>query len=94
MSERLRNVYTTLFYYRLAFPWACFLAVFLGIPIATKSERSGVMLSIISAVGMIIGYIICANLFLLLGKQGIFNPVFAEMRGASIASIPITSSIS
>lgn len=79
MSKRLRNVYTTLFYYRLAFPWACFLAVFLGIPIATKSERSGVMLSIISAVGMIIGYIICANLFLLLGKQGIFNPVFAGL---------------
>ena len=79
MSERLRNVYTTLFYYRLAFPWACFLAVFLGIPIATRSERSGVMLSIISAVGMIIGYIICANMFLLLGKQGVFNPVFAGL---------------
>ena len=79
MSERLRNVYTTLFYYRLAFPWACFLAVFLGIPIATKSERSGVMLSIISAVGMIIGYIICANAFLLLGKLGIFNPMFAGL---------------
>ena len=31
------------------------------------------------AVGMIIGYIICANLFLLLGKQGIFNPVFAGL---------------
>lgn len=79
LSERLRNVYTTLFYYRLAFPWACFLAVFLGIPIATKSERSGVMLSIISAVGMIIAYIICANMFLLLGKQGVFNPVFAGL---------------
>lgn len=79
MSERMKNVYTTLFYYRLAFPWACFLAVFLGIPIATKSERSGVMVSIIAAVGMIVGYIICANLFLLFGKQGIINPVFAGL---------------
>lgn len=79
LSERLEDVYTTLFFYRLAFPWACFLAVFLGIPIATKSERSGVMLSIISAVGMIIGYIICVEIFLLLGKQGIFNPVFAGL---------------
>ena len=79
MSERMKNVYTTLFYYRLAFPWACFLAVFLGIPIATKSERSGVMASIIVAVGMIVGYIICANLFLLFGKQGVINPVFAGL---------------
>ncbi len=77
MSERMRNVYMTLFCYRLAFPWSCFLAVFLGIPIATRSERSGVMLSIMTAVAMIVGYVICANIFLLLGKQGIFNPVFA-----------------
>lgn len=79
MSERMKNVYTTLFCYRLAFPWACFLAVFLGIPIATKSERSGVMMSIIVAVGMIVGYIICSNLFLLFGKQGFINPVFAGL---------------
>ena len=56
-----------------------FLAVFLGIPIATKSERSGVMSSIVVAVGLIVGYIICANLFLMFGKQGVFNPVFAGL---------------
>ncbi len=79
MSERMKNVYMTLFCYRLAFPWACFLAVFLGIPIATKSERSGVMTSIMVAVALILGYIICANLFLMLGKQGVLNPVFAGL---------------
>lgn len=79
MSERLSNIYTTVFYYRLAFPWACFLAVFLGIPIATKSERSGVMLSIITAVGMIIGYIICVEMFMLLGRQGMLPPAFAGL---------------
>lgn len=79
MSERMKNVYTTLFFYRLAFPWACFLAVFIGIPVVTKNERSGVMTSIMTAVALIIGYIICANLFLLFGKQGVFNPVFAGL---------------
>lgn len=77
MSERLKDIYMTYFCYRLAFPWACFIAVFLGIPIATKNERSGVMLSIMTAVGMIIGYIVCAELFLLFGKSGVLNPVIA-----------------
>ncbi|MBO5689648.1 MAG: LptF/LptG family permease, partial [Lentisphaeria bacterium] len=27
MAARLKNIYMTVFYYRLAFPWACFLAV-------------------------------------------------------------------
>ena len=79
MSERMKNVYMTLLCFRLAFPWACFLAVFLGIPIATKSERSGVMTSIVTAVGLILVYVLCANLFLMFGKQGTFNPVFAGL---------------
>ena len=37
------------------------------------------MTSIMTAVALIIGYIICANLFLLFGKQGVFNPVFAGL---------------
>ena len=37
MAERVKSIYMTVFYYRLAFPWACFLAVFLGIPLATDA---------------------------------------------------------
>ena len=77
MPDRVYSIYMTVFYYRLAFPWACFLAVFLGIPLATKNERTGSLMAIITAVGIIIVYIVVAQVFLVLGKGGILNPVFA-----------------
>jgi len=79
MSQRSRNVYWTVFFYRLAFPWSCFLAVFLGIPLATKSERSGILTSIITAVVIIVAYIVVAQIFLVIGKQGYINPVIAGL---------------
>lgn len=79
MSRRSRNVYWTVFFYRMAFPWSCFLAVFLGIPLATKSERSGILTSIITAVVIIIGYIVVAQTFLVIGKQGYLNPLIAGL---------------
>ena len=79
MSQRSRNVYWTVFFYRLAFPWSCFLAVFLGIPLATKSERTGILASIITAVVIIVGYIVVAQIFLVMGKQGYVNSVIAGL---------------
>ena len=88
MLERAKNIYQTVFFYRLAFPWASFLAVFLGIPLAAKNERTGSMLAIISAVIMIVVYIVVAQLFLMLGKSGAVNPVFAGL-APTIAFISI-----
>jgi lipopolysaccharide export system permease protein len=79
MAERCRNIFESVFYYRLAFPWACFLAVFLGIPLATKNERSGIMLAIITAVVVIVTYIVVSQIFLVLGKQGHLNPIIAGL---------------
>jgi len=79
MAERVKSIYMTVFYYRLAFPWACFLAVFLGIPLATKNERTGSLLAIITAVVIIVVYIVVAQVFLVLGKGGILNPMFAGL---------------
>lgn len=79
MADRVKSIYTTVFYYRLAFPWACFLAVFLGIPLATKNERTGSLLAIITAMVIIVVYIVVAQVFLVLGKGGILNPVFAGL---------------
>lgn len=79
MPERARAIYQTVFFYRLAFPWASFLAVFLGIPLAAKNERTGSMLAIISAIIMIVIYIITAQLFLMLGKSGAVPPVVAGL---------------
>lgn len=79
MPDRVRAIYETVFYYRLAFPWACFLAVFLGIPLATKNERTGSMLAIISAIVVIVVYIVIAQVFLVLGKGGYVNPALAGL---------------
>jgi lipopolysaccharide export LptBFGC system permease protein LptF len=69
----------TVFYFRLAFPWACFLAVFLGIPLATKNERTGSLLAVITAVVLIVAYIVVAQIFQVLGKGGIIPPLFAGL---------------
>ncbi len=74
MAESLHDVYSTIFYSRLAFPWACFLGVFLGIPLAGKNERSGIFLSIVVAVGAVVVYQVLTNIFLVLGKQGYVPP--------------------
>ncbi len=79
MPKQVRCIYETVFFYRIAFPWASFLAVFLGIPLAAKNERTGSMLAIISAIVLIVVYIVVAQLFLMLGKSGAVNPVFAGL---------------
>ncbi len=77
MAPQCRAIYETLFYYRLAFPWACFLAVFLGVPLAAKNERGGIFLAIITAVVVIVVYQVTSHVFLALGKQDVLNPIFA-----------------
>ncbi len=79
MAPRVKDIYMTVFYYRLAFPWACFLAVFLGIPLATKNERTGSMLAIITAIVLIVGYMVLAQIFLVLGKSGVLPPIIAGL---------------
>lgn len=79
MAPKIKDVYMTVFFYRLAFPWACFLAVFLGIPLATKNERTGSMLAIITAVVVIVAYMVVAQLFLVLGKAGVLPPIVAGL---------------
>ena len=77
MSEKAADIYWTIFFYRLAFPWASFIAVFLGVPLATKNERSGIMLAVISAVVIIVAYIVLSETFKVLGRQGVINPFVA-----------------
>jgi len=79
MAPRCKAILMSVFYNRLAFPWSCFLAVFLGIPLATKNERSGIMLSIVVAIGVIVAYIIISQLLLILGKQGLLLPIVAGL---------------
>ena len=77
MPDRVRCIYMTLFYYRISFPWACLIAVFLGIPLATRNERTGSLLAVISAVVIIVVYIVIAQVFLIFGKAGVVPPLIA-----------------
>ena len=75
MAKSLKNVYQTLLYYRLAFPWVCLLCVCLGLPLAVKNERSGIFLSIVTAVAAIVIFQMMTEVFLVLGKQGYVPPI-------------------
>ncbi len=77
MSEKSKNMYLTVLWSRLSFPWACFLAVFLGIPLAAKNERSGVFMAIITAVVVIVLYQVSSNMLMLAGNQGWLPPIVA-----------------
>jgi len=79
MDPLCRAKYSTIFYYRIAFPWACLIAVFLGIPLAARNERGGIFRSIIMAVGVIVVYQVSSEVFLVLGKQGYLYPAVAGL---------------
>lgn len=75
MAKSLKNMYATLLYYRLSFPFVCFLCVCLGLPLAVKNERSGIFLSIIAAVGTIVIFQVLTEICLILGQQGFVPPI-------------------
>lgn len=77
MPGRVKDIYMTLFFYRISFPWACLIAVFLGIPLATRNERTGSLMAVIMAVVIIVIYIVIAQIFMILGKAGLVPPVIA-----------------
>ena len=78
MPAKRKALYWTTLFYRLSFfPFACIIAAFLGVPLATKNERSGIFISIIIAVFIIMGYIISSAIFRLFGNTGYLPPVIA-----------------
>ena len=79
MVKSLKNIYSTILYYRLAFPWVCFLCVFLGLPLAAKNERAGIFLSIVTAVAAIVIVQMMTEICLVLGKQGYIPPIIGGL---------------
>ena len=75
MERGLKNMYQTFLFYRLTFPFSCILCVCLGLPLAVKNERSGIFLSIITAVIAIVVFQIMTEIFLVLGQQGYVPPL-------------------
>lgn len=77
MATSLRNVYETLFYYRLAFPWICFFCSFLALPLAAKNERAGIFTAIVNGLAVVLVYQLLTELMLIAGKNGYVLPVIA-----------------
>ena len=70
MAKNLKHIYATIFFNRLAFPWACFLCAFFALPLATKNERSGIFTAIATAVGIAVLYQVLNEIFMVVGKNG------------------------
>ncbi len=79
MAKTSKNLYETTLYKRLAFPWACVIVVFLGIPLAAKNERSGIFMAIIISVVIILVYTMISQFMLILGNRGIIPPMIAGL---------------
>ena len=77
MATTLKRIYMTLFYYRLAFPWVCFLSAFLALPLAAKNERSGILTAITTAVIIVVMFYVISEIFKLAGQNGYIPPVLA-----------------
>ncbi len=79
MATNLRRIYWTIFFNRLAFPWACFLCAFFAFPLATKNERSGIFTAIATAVGIAVLYQVLNEVFMVAGKSGYLPPAIAGL---------------
>ena len=70
-----KNTLKTELYSRYAFPWVCLFAVMIGLPIAGRNARRGVVTSIMSAVSVVVIYMVLSQIFVVLGNKG-FIPTF------------------
>lgn len=77
MAASSENIYKTTLYSRLAFPWTCLIAVFLGVPLAVKNERSGIFMSVVIAVAIMVVYQLVSNFLCILGSRGYLPPLIA-----------------
>ncbi len=87
MSQNRKNLYRTTLFYRISFfPCAAIVAAFLGIPLATKNLRSGIFISIILSIFIIMSYIILSEVARVAGNKGYLPPIVAGM-GPTLAFI-------
>ncbi len=77
LSKTTRNYYKTILYTRWSFPWVCLLCVFLAIPLAASNERKGIMVSVASAVAIVIAYQIVSQILTVLGQKNYLPAIVA-----------------
>ncbi len=86
MADNLRRIYWSIFFNRIACPWACFLCAFFAFPLATKNERSGIFTAIATAVGIAVFYQVLNEVFMVAGKSGYLLPgLYVTISGIKVS---------
>jgi len=77
LPQSTRNVFFTTIWYRIFHPLSCLLAAFLGVGLNLNNQRSGAMKGFAIALAVMIAYYLAAQVFVLLGKNGVLPPLLA-----------------
>jgi lipopolysaccharide export system permease protein len=77
LQTETRSYYKTILYTRWTFPWVCLFCVFFGIPLAANNERRGIIVSVASAVGIVIIYQVVSQVFMVLGQKAYLPSIIA-----------------
>ncbi|MFO7820656.1 MAG: LptF/LptG family permease [Lentisphaeria bacterium] len=77
MPTSTRNVFWTSIWYRLMWPLSCIVAALFGVGMTIGNERSGAMIGVASALGLMVAYYLVTQIFLMLGRGGLAPPFLA-----------------
>ena len=77
LSKTTKNYYYTILYTRWSFPWVCLLCVFLAIPLAASNERKGIMVSVATAVAIVLAYQVVSQILTVLGQKNYIPAIIA-----------------
>jgi lipopolysaccharide export system permease protein len=69
--------YAVAFHERFAFPWTCFLVVWVGIPLGMQIGRGGALRSVGVALGLVVAFYFLTIIARGLGSNGWLSPVWA-----------------
>lgn len=72
-----RDVFETTIWFRLTFPFSCVVAVLLGISLSIGPHGGSRLRGFAAAIGILVAYYVCAQLFVLFGKNGMLPPMVA-----------------
>lgn len=69
--------YETTMHYRYAFPFTCFIVVWIGVPLGMRVSRRGPMISVGLALGLAVTFYFLTNILLALGSGHYIPPLVA-----------------
>ncbi len=77
VSPSTEAILKTYLFNRIFFPLSCLVAVLLGLPLAVTNERGTAMRSFLTAIGIMVMYMVMTEILIVLGKSQMLPPVVA-----------------